>query len=89
MSKASSTSGSTFTFRIDPDLKTEFMAAVEEEQRPVSQVLRDLMATYIERKRRRQFTVEARRQSLVIASTRSERETMDWVNNVADTEGWK
>ncbi len=81
-----SASGSTFTFRIDPALKSAFMAATETENRPVAQVLRNFMSAYVERKRQKEFAAEARRQSLRIASSRDEKEVMKWMNDVADTE---
>ncbi len=89
MAKPNQSTGSTFTFRIDPDLKREFMAVTETENKPVSQVLRDLMAAYVERKKRKQFEIEARRQSKLIASSPEEAEVMDWISDVTDSEGWK
>ncbi len=89
MGKHCQPTGTTFTFRIDPDLKQEFMAITETENKPVSQVLRDLMAGYIGRKKRTQFEMEARRQSKLIASSPEEAEVMDWISDVTDTEGWK
>ena len=55
----------------------------------MSQVLRDLMAAYIERKKRRQFEVEARRQSKLIASSPEEAEVMEWISDVTESEGWR
>ena len=89
MAKSSQPAGSTFTFRIDPDLKQEFMAVTETDDKPVSQVLRDLMAAYVEQRKRKQFEVEARRQSKLIASSPEEAEVMDWISDVTDPEGWK
>jgi len=89
VAKTSQPAGSTFTFRIDPDLKREFLAVTETENKPVSQVLRDLMAAYIERKKRKQFEMEARRQSKLIASSPEEAEVMEWISDVTDTEAWR
>jgi hypothetical protein len=89
MSKQSQPAETTFTFRIAPDLKQEFMAATETENKPVSQVLRDLMAAYVERKKQKRFEMEARRQSKLIASSPEEAEVMDWISDVTDREGWK
>ena len=89
MAKLSQPTGSTLTFRIDPDLKREFMAVTETENKPVSQVLRDLMAAYVERKKRKQFETEARRQSKLIASSPEEAEVMEWICDVTDSEGRK
>lgn len=80
---------SSFTFRIDPVLKKQFMAVTERENKPVAQVLRDFMAAYIERKKRKEFESQARRQSALIAHSPEEEEVMDWIRDVADRDGWK
>ena len=89
MTKTSQSAGTTFTFRIDPDLKAEFMAVTETENKPVAQVLRDFMSSYVERKKRKEFEVEARRQSLLIAASPEEERVMDWISDVSDIEAWK
>ena len=81
--------GSTFTFRVDPDLKAEFMSAVEVEKQPVAQVLRAFMSAYVARQKRKEFEAEARRQSSLIASSPEEKDVMDWIRGVADTGEWK
>lgn len=78
-----------FTFRIDPGLKQEFLKVADRENKPGSQVLRDLMAAYIQRKKRKEFEAEARRQSKLIASSTEEAEVMDWIRDVTDPEGRK
>lgn len=78
-----------FTFRIDPALKQEFLKVTDKENKPGSQVLRDLMAAYIQRKKRKEFEAEARRQSKLIVSSPEEAEVMDWISDVTDTEAWK
>jgi metal-responsive CopG/Arc/MetJ family transcriptional regulator len=40
-----------FTVTLEPSLHTEFMAAAAEEDRPASQILRELMQGYIEQRR--------------------------------------
>lgn len=52
-----------FNFRIDPALKAAFTQATEAEDRPAAQVLRDFMRAYVERRNRKAFEAEARRQS--------------------------
>lgn len=80
---------STFTFRIDPTLKSEFMATAEADNQPVAQVLRALMSAYVARKKRKEFEAEAHRQSSLIASSPEEMEVMDWIRGVVDTGDWK
>lgn len=53
----------TFNFRIDSALKAAFTQAVEAEDKPAAQVLRDFMRAYVERGHRKAFEAEARRQS--------------------------
>lgn len=79
---------STFTLRMDIKLKKEFMSAARAENRPVAEIIRDLMASYVERKKKREFEAEARRQSAIIAGSPGEKRAMQWVEDVADHEGW-
>ncbi len=89
MPKSSSPAETSFTFRVDPSLKAEFMAITEKENKPGSRVLRDLMVSYIQRRKRKEFEAEARRQSRLIAASPEEVEVMDWISDVTDTEAWK
>jgi hypothetical protein len=77
---------STFNLRIDAELKAEFAAAVEAENRPAAEVLRSLMRDYVEEARKRRFVAEARRQSQLIAASREESEVMRWIQDVSDLE---
>ncbi|MFZ5671787.1 MAG: antitoxin of toxin-antitoxin stability system [Pseudomonadota bacterium] len=43
-----------FTMKLEPELRDEFMAAAAAEDRPASQVARELMRDYVERRRRMQ-----------------------------------
>jgi antitoxin component of RelBE/YafQ-DinJ toxin-antitoxin module len=79
----------TLNLRIDAALKSEFVAAVEAEDRPASEVLRMLMRRYVEEARRRRFTAEARRQSQLIADSEDETEVMRWIKDVSAAEGGK
>jgi antitoxin component of RelBE/YafQ-DinJ toxin-antitoxin module len=78
---------STLNLRIDADLKAEFVAVVEAEDRPVSEVLRSLMRGYVEQARKRRFAAEARRQSQMIAASEDEAEVMRWIQDVSAVEG--
>ncbi len=82
-----------FNFRVDPELKAAFTAAVAEEDKPAGQVLRDFMRAYVERRRKHAFAAEAQRQSRLIAKhaadpTSDEAAVMRWIEDVSDTEGW-
>ena len=74
---------STFNLRIDADLKEEFTAVVEAEERPAAEVLRSLMRDYVEEARKRRFAAEARRQSQLIAASEDEAEVMRWIQDVS------
>jgi hypothetical protein len=63
----SSAKADTLTFRIEPGLKTAFIRIAGEEHKPVGELLRELVRERIERRRRRAFESEARRQSLEAA----------------------
>jgi len=40
-----------FTMKLEPELRAKFMAAAAAEERPASQVMRELMRDYIEQRR--------------------------------------
>ena len=77
----------TLNLRIDADLKAEFVAAVEAEERPASEVLRSLMRDYVEEARKRRFAAEARRQSQMVSNSKEETEVMRWIQDVSALEG--
>ena len=58
----------TVTFRIDAVLKTAFAQIAAEESKPVGELLRELVRDRVERRARREFEAEARRQSLEAAA---------------------
>ena len=71
------------SLRVDPDLKAEFMAAAETENKPVAEVLRNFMRSYVQRAKRKRFAAEARRQSQLVASSADESEVMNWIRDVS------
>ena len=73
----------TLNLRVDPALKAEFMAAAEIENKPVAEVLRHFMRSYVERARRRKLAAEARRQSQLVANSADESEVMNWIRDVS------
>lgn len=82
-------SSETLNFRVEPQLKAEFISAAEGERRPVAEVLRDLMRDYVRDRKRRAFVAEARRQSRLVAGSREEKDVIKWADRAADTKGWK
>jgi len=57
----------TFTFRLDPALKSALRRAAKEERLPPAELLRLLVREHLARKARGAFEAEARRQSLLVA----------------------
>lgn len=76
----------TLNLRVDPVLKAEFAAAAEAENKPIAEVLRDFMHSYVQRARRRKFAAEARRQSRLVADSADEAEVMNWIRDVSGHE---
>jgi hypothetical protein len=64
----SSIQAETISFRIDPALKAALVKMAEQEAKPVGQLLRELVRERLEKKLRREFEADARRQSLEIAA---------------------
>ena len=67
-----------FTMKLEPELRADFMAAAAGEDRPASQVMRELMRSYIEQRRQaREYDdylrrkVEAGRASMRVGLGRS------------------
>jgi hypothetical protein len=58
---------SVVTFRIAPKLKAALSEIAAREEKPVGELLRELVQDHIKRVRHREFEVEARRQSLECA----------------------
>ena len=79
----------TLNFRVEPQLKADFIAAAEGERRPAADVLRDLLRNYVRERKRRAFVAEARRQSRLISGSPEEKDVMEWAERAADTRGWK
>jgi Antitoxin MazE-like len=71
------------SLRVDPALKAEFMAAAETENKPVAEVLRNFMRSYVQRAKRKKFAAEARRQSQLVAGSADESEVMNWIRDVS------
>ena len=84
MARGTTGSGeTTVNLRIDAVLKEDFAAAAAAEQQPASEVLRNLMRSYVEEARHRRFLSEARRQSQLIANSKDETEVMRWIQDVS------
>ncbi len=58
-----------FTLKLEPELRDAFMAATMEEDRPASQVVRELMREYLEQRRKAREYDEYLRQKVETART--------------------
>lgn len=76
----------TLNLRVDPELKAEFVAATESENKPVAEVFRELMRSYVQGARRRKFAAEAGRQSRLVANSAEEAEVMNWIRDVSGSD---
>jgi len=63
-----SSKAETLTFRIEPPLKAAFARIAAQENRPVGELLRELVHERVERKRRRAYEAKAHRQSMEAAA---------------------
>ena len=77
--------GQLLNFRIDPELKARFAKAAETQEKPVAEVLRDLMRAYVAAIEKRRLAAEARRQSQLIAESPDEAEVMRWIEDVSSS----
>jgi len=81
--------GALLNLRLDPELKEQFAQAARAANKPLAEVLRELMRAYVKVAREREFVREARLQSQTIAGTVDEAEVMRWTEDAASAEGWK
>ncbi len=58
----------TFTFRIESDLKADFVKLVESQNKPAGEILRGFIRELVSSKRQNEFLKQARLQSKVIAT---------------------
>lgn len=72
---------SSMNLRLSAALKADFAAAAGE--RPVAEVLRELMRRYVDEVRQRRFREEARRQSQLLAHSTDEAEVQLWMRDVS------
>lgn len=70
-----------FTMKLEPELRSEFMAEAEASHRPASQILRELMRDFVQRQRESRAyddflrgKVELARQSVAVGRGRSNEE---------------
>ena len=77
------------TLRIDADLTRSLAREARRRRKTKSEVAREILAAGLAAAGGNLIAQEARRQSLLVSRRRSERETLDFITQTADTQGWK
>jgi predicted transcriptional regulator len=77
------------TIRIDADLTRALDREARRRRKTKSEVAREILASGLGAEGGNLIAQEARRQSLLVSGRRSERETLDFIEQAADTQGWK
>ena len=85
----SRSSAETITIRVERTLKDEFISATKTEDRPASEVLRDLMLAYIQDRERKRFEADALRESKLIAASFDEKEVDLLFEETWNLPGWR
>jgi len=86
---ASRSIADTITIRLERKLKDEFITAAKRENRPASEVLRDLMLAYVEDRERERFEAEAHRESKLIAAAFDKKEVDLFFEETWNLPGWR
>jgi hypothetical protein len=77
------------TIRIDADLTRSLAREARRRRKTKSEVAREILAAGLGAEGGDLIVQEARRQSLLVSRRRSERETLDFIEQTADTRGWE
>lgn len=78
------------TIRIDANLTRSLAREARRRHKTKSEVAREILAAGLSTEGGSlDLAQEARRQSLLVSRRRSERETLEFIEQAADTQGWK
>lgn len=77
------------TLRIDADLTRSLAREARRRRKTKSEVAREILAAGLGAAGGDLIAHEARRQSLLVSRRRSERETLEFIEQTADTRGWE
>ncbi len=75
--------------RIDAGLTRSLAREARRRRKTKSEVAREILAAGLGEGENTDLAQEARRQSLLVSRRRSERETLELIEQAADTRGWK
>jgi hypothetical protein len=82
-------SSALLTVRIGVELDRSLAHEARRSRKTKSEVAREILTASLAGKRAPDLATEARRQSLLVSRRRSERETLDFLEQAADTRGWR
>ena len=88
MSRAEKTTA-VLTIRIGTDLTRSLAREARRRRKTKSEVAREILAAGLGAEEGNLLAQEARRQSLLVSRRRSERETLEFIEQTADTRGWR
>ncbi|HEX3552049.1 MAG TPA: hypothetical protein VIA62_02340 [Thermoanaerobaculia bacterium] len=77
------------TIRIGTDLNRSLAREARRRRKTKSEVAREILAAGLGAEEGNLLAQEARRQSLLVSRRRSERETLELIEQTADTRGWR
>jgi plasmid stability protein len=80
---------SVLTIRIGAELTRSLTREARRRRKTKSEVVREILTAGLAAEEAPDPAQEARRQSLLVSRRRSERETLDFLGEAADTRGWK
>jgi hypothetical protein len=80
---------SLLTIRIGTKLSRSLAREARRQRKTKSEVAREILAVGLAAGAGADPASEARRQSLLVSRRKSERETLDFIDSVADTRGWE
>ena len=90
MSRPAGKASAVLTIRIDADLACLLAREARRRRKNKSEVAREILAAGLRGKGGEfDFAQEAHRQSLLVSRRRSERETLELIEQTADIRGWK
>lgn len=88
MSRAEKTPA-VLTIRMDAELTRSLAREARRRRKTKGEVTREILASRLGAAERNPIAQEVRRQSLLVSRHRSERETFEFIEQTADTRGWK
>lgn len=78
------------TLRVDSALKRSLAREARRRHTTKSELARELLAAGLSDERGgSDFAAEARRQSVLVSQSESERDALDFIEHAADTRGWE